>query len=594
MDLNTLIEYFDEYEEITIEQRAQIELERDYYDNKQYTSEEIKLLEERKQPVITFNLIKRSIDAILGTEQQSRTDPKAFPRTPQHEGDAEAITDALRYVADNNDSDQLFSDSFFHLLIEGTTGIEVSVQVKRDQYEILLYCEEWDRMFYDPHARKKDFSDSKYYGYTRWMDLIDAKDKWPDAAEVLESSFQSDNAYNDTFEDVPRTTWTSKQGNRKRLRINQIWFRDKKGWNHAIYTKAGFIQKPELSPYIDENGEPESSMVMGSAYIDRDGNRYGYVRQLISPQDEVNKRRSKALHLISQRQTFGNKLTGLDAASVKRELAKPDGHVQMQEGEFGRDFGIIPTTDMAQGNFNLLQEAKEMFNSIGPNTSVSGTEDRVRSGRAELARQQAGIRELTPVLDMHRNIKRRVYRKIWNRIKQYWTEERWIRVTDNEQNVKFVGLNAPITVGDQLKQEFGGIPKEYARDPRLNVVVGRRNDVSQLDVDIILEESPDYANIQAEQFEMISSLFSANPNVIPFDALIELSSLRNKKALLERIKGNEEQQAIAAQKQQQAEQIQVAGAMAEIEKTRSEAEKNDALAYKATAEAFNKMQERQA
>ena len=44
-------------------------------------------------------------------------------------------------------------------------------------------------------------------------------------------------------------------------------------------------------------------LFMQSAYVDRNNNRYGEVRPMISPQDEINKRRSKALHLLTMRQT---------------------------------------------------------------------------------------------------------------------------------------------------------------------------------------------------------------------------------------------------------------------------------------------------
>ena len=584
-ELNTLVDYFEDYDNVTIEERDIIETERDYYDNKQFTDEEIATLSARKQPIITFNLIKRTVDAILGLEQQTRTDPKAYPRTPQHEEDADAITDALRYVADNVDLDHEASDCFFHLLVEGTGGMDVYVEPKGDKIEVGVKAFDWDRFFYDPHSRKKDFSDAKYYGISIWKDLDDAKAEWPEAVEALERSFNSDASFNDTFDDTPRTTWVSKDRERKRVRVNQIYYRKKDGWYLAYYVHGGFVVEPKLSPYLDEDGEPEPSIVAGSAFIDRDGYRYGYIRQLISPQDEVNKRRSKALHLLNQRQTFGNKKAGIDAATANHEMAKPDGHLQMNGGEFGKDFGIIPTNDLAQGNFQLLQEAKDMFSTIGTNTAVTGISDGgVRSGRAEQFRQLAGTRELTPILDIHKGIKKRVYRKIWNRIKQYWTEERWVRVTDNEQNMKWVGLNTPITVGDQLKEEYGEIPRGYENDPRMNVKIGTKNQLSELDVDIILEEVPDIVNIQSEQFDLLTQLYTANPESIPFDAIIESSQLRNKRAILESIKGDPQAQQAAAQKAQEQEQIQKQMIQGELEKTQSEVEKNIAQSMKLQAE----------
>src|SRR5690606_11100881 len=103
-------------------------------------------------------------------------------------------------------------------------------------------------------------------------------------------------------------------------------------------------------------------------YVDRDNNRYGEVRAMISPQDEVNKRRSKGLHIINTRQTRVSRGYEGDASAIKRELAKPDGIVFADQG----DFEIIQTGDMAAANFQMLQEAKAEIDLLGPNAAMAG------------------------------------------------------------------------------------------------------------------------------------------------------------------------------------------------------------------------------
>ena len=66
------------------------------------------------------------------------------------------------------------------------------------------------------------------------------------------------------------------------------------GWKFYIY-QAGFVIEPMDSPYLGEEDRPECPIKAVSLYIDRDNNRYGEVRAMIDPQDEVNKRRSKAV-----------------------------------------------------------------------------------------------------------------------------------------------------------------------------------------------------------------------------------------------------------------------------------------------------------
>jgi predicted phage terminase large subunit-like protein len=76
---------------------------RRYYHGAQWTEEQIKALNKRKQPVVTFNRIGRKIDGVVGLIERLRQDPKAYPRTPQHEEGAELATAVIRYVLDEQE-----------------------------------------------------------------------------------------------------------------------------------------------------------------------------------------------------------------------------------------------------------------------------------------------------------------------------------------------------------------------------------------------------------------------------------------------------------------------------------------------------------
>jgi hypothetical protein len=152
-----------------------------------------------------------------------------------------------------------------------------------------------------------------------------------------------------------------------------------------------------------------------------------------------------------------------------------------------------------------------------------------------------------PILDAHAHFKNRVYRAIWNRIRQYWTEEKWVRVTDEEKNVKFVGLNKPVTMMEMLakriKQSGEQVdPAEMqalAADPQMQQIVGRENIPAEMDVDIILDEVPDFAALQSEQFATLAELAKAGMPIPP-TAIIRASSLRDKEQVLNEMRGETE------------------------------------------------------
>ena len=579
--LEKLVGYYESFIEATAESRELSERDRDYVDHKQWTDEEEAALRKRKQPKTVNNRVRKKINFLRGLERQGRTDPKAFPRTPQHEKDAQAVTDALRFVADNAEFDKTRSQFFENYIVEGTGGVEIIVSNTKKR-EIEIPHIQWDRIWYDQHSRNHDFSDANHKGIAIWSDIEDSKTAFPDGADVLESAFIGD--MDDTFSDRPIKYTDSK---RKRVRILQAYYKHKGKWWLAFFTKAGFLLPPTESPYLDEDGEPQCAMELQSAYIDRDGNRYGEPRFMIEQQDAINKRESKMLHLVSQRQTYGNKKSGVNTRQAKAELAKPDGHVEISgAAQFGVDFGIMPTGDMANGQFTLLQEAKREIDETSVNASLTGS-DQGDSGRAILAKQSGGQIEITPLFDGKRAFEQRVYRQAWNRIRQFWKDERWVRVTDEEKNVKFVGLNKQITVGDVLAQEFGGIPPEFANDPRLQQVSAIENQVSEIDVDIIIEDAPDVATIQIEQFEALAALAGAGI-AFPPEVYIQASQLRDKEKLLTILKGgdNPEAQQQAQQDAEIAKKLTIERETAEIQKIGSEAFRNEMDAMKKQAESM--------
>lgn len=560
--LSLVVNYFEDFEDQYRTARKLSEQDRDYVDHKQWTREEEDILRQRKQPKTVNNRIRKKINTLRGLERQARTDPRAFPRTPVHEKDAEAVTDALRFVADNAQFNRTRSRFYENFIVEGTGGCEVIVNKDK---EIELPHIQWDRLFWDYHSRNNDFSDARFTGIIIWSDKDEALQQFPDAHNIIMSSFSS---LDDTFEDKP-ISWTDTT--RNRVRIAQIYFRHNAVWHLAFFTKAGFLVPPTPSPWVDDKGRPENGMILQSAYVDREGNRFGEPRFMIEQQDSINKRESKMLHLVSQRQTFGNKRSGLDARVLKSELAKPDGHLEFKSGKMGEDFGILPTGDMASGQFNLLQEAKAEMDQTSVSASLTGSDPRELSGRAILAQQAGGQSEISPLNDGRREWDLRVYRSIWNRIRQFWTEERWIRVTDSENNVKFVGLNRPVSVEEAVEQE-GGVLGGFENDPRLQMISKIENQVSEIDVDIILEESPDTVNIQQEQFELIARLAEAyGPQAVPFEEVVRLSQLRGKQEFLTRLTGDEQQQAKREQERAQTLDLQKEGVKAKIEKDRAAA-----------------------
>lgn len=535
-----LIRWVNDADDATLDSRTLSERGRDYYDSKQLSEAEAKELKKRGQAPVVINRIKPKIDALKGMEKTTKSTAKAYPRTPTHEKAAEAATEGIRFVLQDNTFDQVRSDAWDQFLVEGTCGAEVIVEPQDDDYRITINHLMWDRLIYDPHSRRKDFSDARFLGQVVWMDYDEAAAMYPEAKDVLEV-MQSGS---ETYDDKPR--WMD--NTRRRVKIVELYYYRADGdvW-YCCFTRGGYVKAPKKSPYVNEEGETEWPYEFQSAFVDRDGGRYGAVAQLLDVQDEINKRRSKALHLMSVRQVRGERGAVEDVNKARRELAKPDGYIETTPG---MEFEVLKTGDMAAAQFNLLTEAKLEIDSVGANAAVQGKDKTVQSGVALQRRQQAGQTEIGPLFDGLRYWQHRIFRKVWNRIKQYWKSEKWIRVTDDNQSLRWVGLNAPVTKGEQAIEQAkaAGAPPEALQqlamqiqsDPTMREKVVT-NEVAELDMDIIIDEVPDVVTAQMEDFQVLGEMVKSGFPMPPM-AVIEASPLSNKDKILKLMKEAQAQQ----------------------------------------------------
>lgn len=535
---------------------------RDYYDGKQWTPEQVQALKKRKQAPIVNNRIKIKLNGLLGLTSVRKGDPKAYPRNVEHDSNsAEACTDALRFASDKCVLNSTFLECADNFFCEGYTGVNVVTETSPNgETDVVVDHIPWDRIFFDPFSRKHDFSDAGGKGFAIWMDESDLKATFPDADPDAWNITAGQ--LSDTLEDRPK--WYYNQGKRRRFLVLTHYRKINGTWALAIYTQGGFLVKPFPSPYVDEWGTPECPIELEHAYIDRDNNRYGEIASFLDLQDEINHRRSKALFLLSQRQTFGNRGAVKDIAKAKRELAKPDGHLSVDQGEFNKDFGILPTGEMAQGQLDLLVEAKAEMDAGSFNAQLSGERQVGElSGVAIMRLQNAGMTDIIKLFENFGSFKLRVYKQMWCRIRQSWTAEKWVRVTDDEDKLRWVGFNIDQTFKEQLQEIMDDESKPHALrlgaaaqmialeragpegEQQLSTVVKTKNRVAELDMDIILDEAYDTANVSQEQLDAILK-YGIQGGLDIID-LLELSNITGKEKLIEKINNRKQEAAKAAQ-----------------------------------------------
>lgn len=583
--------------------RAASKLTRDFYDQKQWTTEELKILQDRNQVPVQFDYIAEQIDWLTGMQIDSLQDPKAFPRNQDDEGAAQAVTDALRYVSDNTNLQDKCSDSFEEYLLEGVCAsiIEVSENSK-GEFIIDVNRIPWDRLYYDTHSRNNDFSDIRWAGQSIWMDVAEAQELYPEKSVEIEEVAMSNNLTAGEHDDRGGDkgfSWADKKN--KRIRICQHYFLEKDVW-HMVHFSGELILFDKVEVGLkDAEGEPAMPIKIRSAYVDRENNRYGYGSKLVDPQREINARRSKGLFLLSSKQIILEEGAVTDPSSLKRELKKPDGVAIVNPGALTNgQMEILPSGDMASGQMAMYQDAVNKMDRFGANASMQGDVDSM-SGVALGMAQAGGSIQLRRLMNGFKAYKLEIYRGMWGAIKQHWDAEKWVRVTDSEDNLKWVGLNQNVTLQKHLEEltEDGDAEAQdtlqrlqQAEDPRLGNVIEIRNQVAQLDIDVILDENVDTINAQQQQFVALTELARVQPDQVPFEVMLELSAIDNKRQIKDMLKGDKQQaraQAEFAQLQQQLQdalqQLEMAGIEADNANTVADTQLKVAKAQEANASA---------
>lgn len=473
---------------------------RHYYHGDQWTEQEIAVLQRRKQPVVTSNRIERKINAVVGIVEKLRQDPKAYARTPQHEQGADVATAVMRYALDTNDWKSKSTRNARLGAIDGIAGVEFDLETgDQGDPDLGIHIVYADTFFYDPRSFDEGFTDARYMGIAKWIDVDQAKELIPSKASEIDDLMEAGSDITSSADQDRERVWVNTS--LKRLRLVDHWYICKGKWCWTLYIGNTVMMQGE-SPFHDEKGRTFPRFLMFSANVDHDGDRYGFVRTLKSAQDEINMRRSKALHLLNTRRIISEKGAVDDVEIARREWAKPDGWVETNPG-----LKMVPDESANQdfsGQLEMLQESKNEIENFGPNPALVGEGLQDSSGRAIALLQQAGMAELGPYLSSFKNWKIRVYRCIWNIITEHWKAERWIRVTDDQNVAQFFQIN-------KLEVDQFGRP----------AIV---NAIGSMDVDFIIDEGQDAINMQADAFGVLQSLGPQFAQQFP-EIAIELSPI---------------------------------------------------------------------
>ena len=302
----------------------------------------------------------------------------------------------------------------------------------------------------------------------------------------------------------------------------------------------------------------------------RRGRPFGMVRNLISPQEQLNKISSQELHIVNTTANSGwivetGSLSGMDADDLEEHGAETGLVLEFNRGS--NPPAKIPPNQIPTGLDRISQKAALNIKAIsGISDAMLGTDSPEVSGVAIKAKQNRGALMIQVPLDNLTKTRQYLAEKVLNLVQAYYTEERLIQIVNESDPMK---QSEPMTVNEIT--------------PEGEII----NDLTLGEYDVVIGTAPTRDNFEEIQFAEALQLREVGVP-IPNDIIVDYSHLGRKGEIAQRIRmmeGTEPPTEEQAQIQQfQAEmairqaQLEVAKLEAEVTKTQSEAALNAAKA----------------
>jgi hypothetical protein len=321
---------------------------------------------------------------------------------------------------------------------------------------------------------------------------------------------------------------------RSRPRLINTWYRDEDGDITTVVWVKGQILYKKKNPYTVK----EFPYICYTIKRDLENKPYGLVKSMISPQDEVNKRHSKALHYLNAKQVLAEEDAFVDWEQAKKTLARPDGITKLADRALSEGkIQIIDNTALASTHIQMMEHAKsQVFALAGINLNYLGQGGQYESAKKQQGSIAAAQNVLVPLLNKLRIARHRLAKITMSLVPDFYDNEKLIRILQPTGEYAFMPINAPMLLDDGT--------------------VFKLNDLSNDDVDVMIEDAPSSLNDRVEQFNQLLGIQGQTGRPIPMEILLRYSSLKDKHQLASELEQHYAMEAQLQQAQQAIQQLQ--------------------------------------
>lgn len=609
-----------------------------FYRGNQWDPADVATLDDEGRPALTINTILPTVNTVLGEQSTRRADVNFKPKGNGTQEVADVLNKLYMHIADTNKLEwlesQVFADGliqdrgYFDVRIDFTDHIQGEVRVTiKDPLDILI---DPDAKEYDPKTWNEIFE-------TKWMSLDEIEEQYgQDKADQLRVAAEYGNTmgtdsveyeetrYGDTYTGVEynQSSTANPEENRqvRAIRVIERQYYQLKECMYYVDEVTGDMRqvpsnwsKRKREKFADDYGldildrldrkvrwtVTADSVVLHDDWSPyqcftivpyfpywRRGRPFGMVRNLISPQEQLNKISSQELHIVNTTANSGwivetGSLQGMTADDLEEHGAETGLVLEYNRGSSPP--AKIPPNQIPTGLDRLGQKAAANIKTIsGISDAMLGTDSPEVSGVAIQQKQNRGVLMIQVPLDNLQKTRQYLAEHVLRMVQQYYTEERLIQITDESDPMK---PEMPIRINQVT--------------PEGDII----NDLTLGEYKVVVGTMPARDNYDEVQFAEAIQLRQVGVP-IPDDLIVDYSHLAKKGEVAKRIRimqgmepPSEEQaqiQAFQAQAEIQKIQLEIAKMEAEVQNLQSLSQLNMAKAQESAADPQLKVAELQA
>ena len=457
VDIETLRDTFQIGYDTYLDSRLEANKVDDYYHNRQYTNEQLSILEDRGQPAETFNIVRLFGRQLIGYYSTIINTPKVNPVQYNDIDTASILNDVTGQVLRENS----FQAEGEAIKLDGLLGglfcsyIDVKETGKIDDYGRKLYKIEIEHipsseLVLDPMSTRADYKDARFIHRFKWIPKetvvanfgkykTEKLDAYWNFLDIDEAEFEF--KYHEQFQGIYKQ-------HDNYLIVHSI-MEDDKGDTWSVYWSGEQILTKKKITYKEVKFPYRVTKLSDSNKAEY----YGIFRDVMASQDAINQ-------ALVQIQLMANSSKAFVQEGAVEDLAK---FTKL----FNRVNAVIPVDNLAGikienlnndivQQYTIIDKAFDRIQRVlGINDSFLGMAYASDSGRKVKLQQNASmvaLRYITSKLEMFYKM---IGWDIVNLIKQYYTANQIIRIVDESVGERWVELNRPI----QLPDPVTGQPK---------------------------------------------------------------------------------------------------------------------------------------